>query len=209
MKKIIICFSLLFVTMCFSQVQMATIMQKQDSVKLESFLKIGTSLFDLYAGTELAIAKDFTINIETGFSAIGFRVFKKQDRYEENRNYYRMYLDEDLRFYFAKSEFRWNYNFQKRHKEWKETSGNSSDYIAIQTKYTQGNGSKSLFFGTPNNGSHDIIFTSFQWGMQRQMGYNFVFNLFFGYGWFYDFQIRSSALAPSFGLKLNYHLIKL
>gem|GEM_PF-7016540 len=121
MKKISICFSLLFVTMCFSQQQLATIRQKQDSVKLESFLKVGTSLFDIYVGAELVIRKDFTVNVETGLNAIGFKVVEKRNDYlEEKRNSWRMnFTDNDFGFYFAKSEFRWNYSFQKRHKNGK------------------------------------------------------------------------------------------
>jgi len=207
MKKTIT-FPLLFFGMLSWSQQQYFFPIRQDSVELQSFLKVGTSLFDLYVGAELTIIKDFTINIETGFSAIGFRIREKQDNYGETRNSWRMRFDEDMSFYFAKSEFRWNYNFKKRHKEWKETAGSSSDYLAIQVKYFDGKSRANSFF-SENSGPDDVIFTSFQWGLQRQMGYNFVLNFFIGYGWMYDFQTHKGVVAPSFGCKVNYHVLKL
>jgi len=142
-------------------------------------------------------------------NAIGFKVVEKQNELGEKRNSWRMnFTDNDFGFYFAKSEFRWNYSFQKRHKEWKETEGNSSDYIALQVKYFSGISSSSPYYSR-NSGPNEAIFYSFQWGMQRQLGYNFVFNFFFGYGSLRDLRTNKGVVIPSFGFKLNYHLIKL
>jgi len=191
---------------CFSQ-QQQFFPVRQDSVKLQNFLKIGTSLFDAYIGAEFAIVKDFTVNVETGFSAIGFKVRKVQNDYREEKNSWRMHFNEDMRFYFAKTELKWNYSFRKRHKEWKETSGNSSDYFALEVKYIDGLLSSSSDYSKKNE-LNNIIFYDFHLGFQREMGYNLVLNFFFGYGYMFDFQTELGSLAPSFGLKVNYHLIK-
>jgi len=193
---------------CFSQ-QQQFFPVRQDSVKLQNFLKIGTSLFDNYIGAEFTIVKDFTVNVETGFSAVGFKVRKVQNGRGEKRNSWRMHFtDKDLgTYYFAKTEFKWNYNFHKRHKEWKETAGNSSNYFALQIKYLDGLSSFNSDY-SENSGPNDIIFSDFHLGFQRQMGYNFVLNFFFGYGYMFDFQTHLGTIVPSFGLKVNYHLIK-
>jgi len=192
--------------MCFSQ-QYFVLPDRQDSVRLKSFAKMGTNLFDAYAGVELYTVKDFTVNIETGFSVIGFKVHKKYDSYENKRNTWRMNINEDMKIYFVKSEFKWNYDFHKRHEKWKETSGNSSNYLALQVKYFKGISSNSSFY-SKNSGPNNAIFTDFHWGMQREMGANLAFYFFFGYGWMYDFQTRNGVIAPSLGFKFNFHIIE-
>jgi|GEM_PF-1186551 len=211
MKKIIACFLLFVGTFCFSQDQQLFYFPvRQDTVRLQNLIKVGASLIDnIYVGSELYIFKDFSVNLEYGIGFSGHSVRKDN----ENSNNLRIHYLVDRQF--AKVEFKWNYNFHKRHKQWKETAGNSSDYLALQFKYFEGKADTEpvnlfpiLFYSNDGRRPDNILLTDVHWGMQRKMGDIFTLNFFIGLGFIYDFETHLGVATPTIGVKVNCNLIK-
>jgi len=208
MKKIIFCLLLLFGFLCFSQQE--TFPARQDTVKLQSFLKIGVSLIDnMYVGVEVPFLKKFSLNLEYGGGVTGYSIRKDPDNYTNTKVH--VYGSQ-----FVKAEFKWNYNFQKRHLKKKDTEENSSNYLALQFKYFEGKadvGEINLFPILPyyNEGRRpdNVLLTDFHWGIQRNLGSHFTINFFMGLGVVYDIETHLAVTIPSFGLKFNYNFVRL
>jgi len=211
MKKIIT-FLLLFVgILCFSQ-QQQFFLVRQDSVKLQSFLKIGVSLIDnAYIGVELPIYKDFSVNLEYGIDFFGYSVRKKDG---ENSNNSKLHTDTPVQF--VKTEFKWNYNFQKRFLKQKDIKENSSNYLALQFKYFEGKADEEpgfslfpiLFRYDDGRRPDNILLTDVHWGIQHNLGSNFTINFFIGLGFLYDLETHLGTAIQTIGVKFNYNIIK-
>lgn len=99
---------------------------------------------------------------------------------------------------FLKSKLKFVYNINKRIEKEKNIRNNAGNYIALQTKYS---------FGRPNHNTYNrTMLTELHWGIQRNLGGNFIFNTHVGLGYLGDFNSNSGALSPTIGTSFGYRI---
>ena len=96
------------------------------------------------------------------------------------------------------NRYRYYHNFQRRIDRDKNVSGNSGNYIALQSKYSFGDDSDLELSKT--------LLTELHWGIQRPLGKRFIFDLHIGLGYLSDFDFDDGSLSPTFGLRFGYKI---
>lgn len=99
---------------------------------------------------------------------------------------------------FVKSQLKWLYNRNKRLSKGKNVYDNSGNFIGLQSKYSFGDA--DLF------DVNQAILTEIHWGIQRNIGARFLFNLHLGLGIVSDFDNSESVFTPTFGLRFGYRI---
>ena len=90
------------------------------------------------------------------------------------------------------------YNRDKRESKGKGLNNNSGNYVGLQGKYSFG-----------DRGFFDLnraILTEIHWGIQRNLGQKFTFNLHLGLGHIADLDLKQGSLTPTFGLRFGYRI---
>ena len=96
------------------------------------------------------------------------------------------------------SALRFVYNIDKRAAKDRWVENNAGNYIAFQNKYNFRNAGYSA-----NNSS---LLAEIHWGMQRNMGSNFLFNFHLGIGALRDFDTNAWGASPTLGFSFAYRL---
>jgi hypothetical protein len=99
---------------------------------------------------------------------------------------------------FLKSKLKFVYNINKRIEKNKNIRNNAGNYIALQSKYSFGR--------VGNNSYNQSMLTELHWGIQRNLGSNFIFNTHVGFGYLGDFTSNSGSLSPTIGLAFAYRI---
>ena len=99
---------------------------------------------------------------------------------------------------FLKSKLKFVYNINKRFEKEKNIRNNAGNYIALQSKYSFGRGG--------NNTYNRSLLTELHWGIQRNLGSNFLFNTHIGFGYLGDFNSNSGTLSPTIGVAFGYRI---
>ena len=99
---------------------------------------------------------------------------------------------------FIKSKLKFVYNINKRIEKEKNIRNNAGNYIALQTKYS---------FGRANHNTNNrSMLTELHWGIQRNLGGNFLFNTHVGLGYLGDFNSNNGAVSPTIGVSFGYRI---
>lgn len=171
-------------------------MFSQENGKLEKMFKADFNFAGIGVAYELPLSKKWSVDLSTGIGAAANAV----NSYEVKWN-----LAKSPAAYF-KSEFKYNYNIEKRFKKGKNTINNSSNYWGIQTKYITPKFNEDDYAVV----DHNVLATEFHWGLQRSLGGNWLFNFHVGLGYAVDFDLgendTSSNLYPALGLKFSYKI---
>ncbi len=99
---------------------------------------------------------------------------------------------------FLKSKLKFVYNINKRIEKEKNIRNNAGNYIALQTKYSFGRSANSTY--------NRSMLTELHWGIQRDLGGNFLFNTHIGLGYLGDFNSNSWAFSPPIGVSFGYRI---
>lgn len=168
----------------------------QGNGELKSMFKTDFNFTGIGFAYEIPLSKKWSVDLSTGIGASA----NVDDSYRG-----RWDIAKSPSTYF-KSEFKYNYNIQKRFKKGKNTINNSSNYLALQTKYITPRLSKDTsLYAFP---AHNVLATEIHWGLQRSLGGNWLFNFHAGLGVAKDFDLggRKSLtnLYLALGLKFSY-----
>lgn len=164
----------------------ATAQNKENN--LENFGKIELGFHGLQFGYELPISNKFVWENALG-AGMGMNADNSSATYS---------LDIIRPVPFLKSELKFVYNINRRIKKEKITVNNSGNYIALQTKYSFGKGENTTY--------NRSMLTELHWGIQRNLGGNFIFNTHIGLGYLGDFDTNNGAFSPTFGLAFGYRI---
>ena len=166
----------------------------QGNGELKKLFKADFNFSGIGIAYEIPLSKKWSVDLSTGIGASANVVSAYDVRWDLNRS---------PSAYF-KSEFKYNYNIQKRFKKGKNTANNSSNYLAFQTKYITPRFNKSPYLFPSNN----VLATEVHWGLQRSLGGNWLFNVHTGLGLAFDLDIEDKSkpvnLYLALGLKFSY-----
>ena len=168
----------------------------QGNEELKSMFKTDFNFSGIGFAYEIPLSKKWSVDLSAGIGASANVTSSYDVRWDLNKS---------PSTYF-KSEFKYNYNIQKRYKKGKNTINNSSNYLALQTKYITPRLSKdSSIYSFP---AHNVLASEIHWGLQRSLGGNWLFNFHAGLGFAKDFDLgeRKSLrnLYLAMGLKFSY-----
>jgi hypothetical protein len=170
----------------------------QGNGELKSLFKTDFNFSGLGVSYELPISKKWSVDLSAGIGASANVNSSYAVRWDVNKS---------PSTYF-KSEFKYNYNIQKRFKKGKNTANNSSNYIAFQTKYITPKLSEDLSIYSFS--AHNVLASEVHWGLQRSLGGNWLFNFHAGLGVAKDFDLgRQKSLTNLYlalGLKFSYKI---
>lgn len=164
--------------------------EKEYSVE-ESIYGFQTGLFGAWVYNEIKLNSEFTlkteIGLDAGYSYSDFRSPKSQ-----------YVLIPSLSV-----EPRWYYNLKKRAKKGRSTTNNAANFLSLKTTYNPN------WFAITN--SNNLNFASVfriipSWGIRRDLGANFDFDLRLGVGYGFAFDKISSAsgLLADFSVRFGY-----
>lgn len=101
------------------------------------------------------------------------------------------------------------YNLNRRREKGRKLANNSGNYFGAKIKYSS-RGLTSVnpenYLGPVPNTLNDVLVSEIHWGMQRNMGERFIFNLHLGFGYIQDFDSNLGAFSPTFGFKFGYKI---
>ncbi len=109
---------------------------------------------------------------------------------------YTFYLDRPVPF--VKSQLKWLYNRKKRRSKGRSLHNNSGNFVGLQSKYSFGDSDL-----LDNNRA---LLVEIHWGMQKNLGERFIFNLHLGLGLMGDFDNLEGVLTPTFGFRFGYRI---
>jgi hypothetical protein len=103
-------------------------------------------------------------------------------------------------FYFSLAP-KYFYNIQSRIKKGKKTQLNSGNYIGVRIKYVTPLDQKTALI-------RNSILTNVHWGIQRSLGYHWLFNSHIGVGYAQDIDYRFGTIYPSLDFIFSYIILK-
>ncbi len=148
--------------------------------------KIGIGLHGLELSYEFPLSEKFSIDNSLG-AGMGMTDYGAGAEY---------LLDVARPTPYMRSRLKYIYNIEKRVKKNKNTKHNSGNYIAAQVKYSFGN--------IKTYQLNRALLTEVHWGIQRDLGGNFLFNMHIGLGYLQDFQENAGDLSPTLGFQFSY-----
>lgn len=170
---------------------------QEESTPLNKQFKLSYTFLGLGADYEFPLNKKITLEVGLGLGAGNY--IRKTVL---NSNEFGPSISVDafppLRF---KSRLKYIYNRDKRLKKNKSIVNNSGNYLAFQTLFTTGQNVTNI--KTPPNNS---LLTEVQWGLQRSLGGNWLFNFYAGVGFARDFETKLGKIYPALGLEFSYIL---
>ena len=176
---------------------------KKDS--LQSLLKIEYNIFGAGLNYEVPLAEKLTLDSGTGLTS-GYTVINGIN-YKLNIVNPCLYLKSELKYYYNFNKKVENFNKNTKKRFSKGYSGltkgyNSGSYFAFQTKFT----TDRLF--DKEDKLSKVILKEIQWGVQRKLFKNFIFNFNLGIGHANDILTKQNSFYVASGLKLSYILSK-
>ena len=176
---------------------------KKDS--LQSLLKIEYNVFGAGLNYEAPLAEKLTLDSGIGLTS-GYTVIN-------GINYKINIVNPCL---YLKSEIKYYYNFNNKINEFNKKSKkrfskgykgltkgyNSGSYFAFQSKFT----TDRLF--DKDDKLSKIILNEIQWGVQRKLFKDFLFNFNIGIGHANDFTTKENSFYVATGIRLSYILSK-
>lgn len=185
MKKIsyTILVSILFSFVCFSQ-------EKEHSVE-KSIYGFQTGLLGAWVYNETKLNNQFTlkseIGVDGGYSYSDLNTPKSQ---------YIIIPSISL-------EPRWYYNFAKRHQKGKSIKNNAANFLSLKTTY---NPNWFSISNLPNTDISNLFRVIPSWGLRRDLGANFNFDLRLGigYGIATNNYSSSSGFVGDFSVRFGY-----
>jgi hypothetical protein len=176
---------------------------KKDS--LQSLLKIESNIFGAGLNYETPLAEKLTLDSGTGLTA-GY-VVKNGISYKLNLINPCLYLKSELKYYYNFNNKINEFNKKAKKRFSKGYKGltkgyNSGSYFAFQTKFT----TDRLF--DKEDKLSKVILNEIQWGVQRKLFKNFLFNFNIGVGHANDFTTKENSFYVASGIKLSYILSK-
>ncbi|TXD52424.1 MULTISPECIES: hypothetical protein [unclassified Polaribacter] len=185
MKKIfyIIISTILFSFSTFSQ-------EKTYSVEI-SIYGFQTGLFGAWVYNETKLNNEFTLKTEIGLDA-GY----SYSDFDSPKSQYILIPSLSL-------EPRWYYNFSKRDKKGKSLSNNAANYLSLKTTY---NPDLFVIANIINPDLTSIFRIIPSWGIRRDLGSNFDFDLRLGFGYVFASNNTATAngFAPDFSVRFGY-----
>ena len=157
---------------------------------LVSHPKVELGLQGLNVGYELVTGKNTLLDFNAGLGG-GYSVQDYETSYTWN------FLSPA---FFAITEFRYYYNLNKRLSKHKKMGVNAGNYVGAQMKYATG----GIFNNNYGYRLHNTFLTEIHWGIQRDLGKNFLFNLHVGLGYARDIYWNSGAVYLAAGVKFGY-----
>ncbi len=164
--------------------------QQGSTSTLTSHPKIELGFQGLGAGYEFALGRKTLIDVNAGLGG-GYTVNNGIVNYEWGLI--------DPAFY-AITEFRYYYNLTKRLYKNKNMGNNAGNYVGAQVKFA----TPEVFNIASNINLHNTLLTEVHWGIQRNLGKEFIFNLHLGLGYAYDYYWDTGGLYIAFGVKFGY-----
>jgi hypothetical protein len=183
---------------------------KKDS--LQSLLKIEYNIFGSGLNYEAPIAKKLTLDSGTGLT-LGYTVdngFNNIKNLKDLKEWVAnpcLYLKSELKYYYNFNDKIENFNTKTKKRFTKGYKGftkgyNSGSYFAFQTKFT----TDRLF--DKEDKLSKVILKEIQWGVQRKLFKNFIFNFHLGIGHANDITTKQNSFYVASGLKFSYILSK-
>lgn len=192
MKKVILSLCLLCTALTTSWGQETT------SAKLQKQFKISYQILAFEASYELPISDAFSLEGGIGIGA-GNYVRPTLLNSKELGAALSFESFPPLRF---RTKVKYVYNREKRLKAGKNIAYNSGNYLALQSLLTTAQRDDSDQKKPANN----TLITEVHWGLQRSLGGNWLFNVYAGIGYAYDFHFQLGKIHPAIGLEFSYVL---
>ncbi len=167
-----------------------TFAQQENISTLSSHPKIELGLQGLGVGYEIALGGKTLIDVNAGLGG-GYTVNNGSVNYEWG------FIDPA---FYAITEFRYYYNLPKRLSKNRNTGNNAGNYVGAQVKYA----TSEVFNIASNINLHNTLLTEVHWGIQRDLGKKFLFNLHLGLGYAYDYQWDTGGLYVAVGVKFGF-----
>ncbi len=92
------------------------------------------------------------------------------------------------------------YNREKRQNDNKSIENNSGNYIGLKFRFNTGTESTDL-------SPHNSLLSEINWGLQRDLGHNWIFNFSIGIGYLSDFDTNNQNIIPTIGLLFGYNFL--
>lgn len=169
----------LFATILFSCLSFS---QEQKKYSVEnSMYGVQTGLFGIWAYNETKLNNEFALRTEIGLDG-GY----SYSDFDSPKSQYILLPSISL-------EPRWYYNFKKRAKKGKSIKKNAANFLSLKTTYSPN------WFTISNTDGADFanVFRIIpSWGIRRDLGANFDFDLRLGFG--YGFASTKSTTASGF-----------
>ena len=165
----------------------ALISKAQDSSVEKSIFGIQLGAVGVWAQNEFKLAKEFAFRTELGLRA-GF-----------GKNYY--YLGPEILI-----EPRWYYNLVRRDSKTKEISNNSGNYIFLLTGFSP---DWVIITNSDNLNADNALFVIPSWGLKRNLGDRFNFEIGGGVGYSYsfvDFEHGEHDIVVNVHLRIGFKL---
>jgi hypothetical protein len=172
------------------------------SPEMVSMAKLEVGLHGVGLGYEMPFSRKWSLNLSAGLGG-GYSIDKNSYANGFNSTFI---LNEPVAYF--KSEFKYNYNRDKRLTKSKSVLNNASNYLAFQTKYTTSRVFGSSEWNQVNDPLNRTLLNELHWGMQRPLGQKFIYNLHLGIGYAADFDFNNSQLYPAVGLQFAYVISK-
>ena len=182
MKKsvLLLVFMSLFISEIFAQ---------KSNTTLYSFPKVELGFQGMGVGYEIALGGKTLIDVNAGLGG-GYTV-------NTGVNYEWGFIDPA---FYAITEFRYYYNLPKRLSKNRNMGNNAGNYVGAQVKYA----TSEIFNIATNISLHNTLLTEVHWGIQRNLGKKFLFNLHLGLGYAYDYYWDTGGLYVAFGVKFGF-----
>ncbi len=163
-------------------------LKAQNSTNLNTLAKANLGLQGLDLSYELPLCKTFlwenNFGIGLGMNSYGSNV--------------EFVFDFARPVPYFKSEVKYIYNITKRNLKGKNINNNSGNYIGLQTKYS---------FGTSKSTQlNSALLTEIHWGIQRNLGGNFLSNTHIGLGYLHDYYNNNGSATLTAKVNFAYRL---
>jgi len=171
-----------FLTICFSFLSAICFAQEDKTYSVEnSIYGLQTGLLGVWVYNETKLNNEFTLKTEIGLDG-GY----SYSDFDSPKSQYILVPSLSL-------EPRWYYNFAKRDKRGKSIKKNAANYLTVKTIYNPD------WFKISNaeniSGAHVLRIIP-SWGLHRNLGSNFDFDVRLGFG--YGFASNNTNVASGF-----------
>jgi hypothetical protein len=190
MKKLLLTFIILGIALTTNAQTQTKTNAPKASVE-RSLFSIQTGFLGIWINNEARLSNSFVLRSELGFAAqIWGGSFQKTGF---------------LMTPVVRLEPRWYYNLRKRKAKGKRIDGNSGNFISLQTSYYPGGLAISNYDNVEIN---PAITLSSMWGIQRNIGHHFNYEVAVGMGYAHYFPDKngygSDNLSLDFLLRIGY-----
>lgn len=155
--------------------------QQDKTPMLTNHWKVELGFQGLGAGYEFALGKKIIIDVNAGLGGV----------YSDIDAFILTYhLEITNPAFYAITEFRYYYSLPKRLAKNRNRGNNAGNYVAAQVKYDI----PEVFNNTHNIDYGNTRLTEVHWGIQRNLGKKFLFNLHLGLGYAHSHEIEKGIM---------------